>query len=719
MRVGHAGPVDPGLGGIDRSERHQRPETDETQQPADQPPTRGWAKQGGAVYVNLRVLDFLVALVGQRQNLVRSEARQRVQIHRLREELDPLPSQVPSLDELARRYGWSARYDRRLPSPDASDPIMQFPYGLSAFATLIQDGYFYQDRTDRIPLLENAGRQLIFIRPRRFGKSLLLSMLEHYYDVNQANQFNALFGHLAIGKTPTPLHNQYFVMKWDFSLVKAQGDVKDIEAALHRHINTAIKACAAEYGWRDIEITPDDAVDSLSSLLIRVRQENHRLYLLIDEYDNFANDVLMAGRKQEYYQALLYGEGLLKTVFKAVKAAAGGQGLDRVFMTGVLPVVLSDMTSGYNVGENIYLKAAFNDLCGFTEAEIAAVLERLAGEGASWSPGDALETMRTFYNGYCFSETGGERIYNPTLSLYFLKALRTKGGYPPEMLDENLAMDRSKLAYIAQLPHGEAVLIQALNGEEGVIIPRLARRFGVADVLDAVKDQPFMASLLYYFGVLTFAGRGVLGKAILNIPNLVARSLYVERLRELWLPTFEDRDTIPRLAETVYLTGDLAPLVDFIERRYLPVLSNRDYRWTNELLVKIAFLTLLFDDRIYMMVSETEVDHGYSDLSLIVRSDMRRFQALDLLLEFKYLSLKDLGLTGEQVRGQTPAELAALPLVQTKLAEAGDQAQRYGAALQARYGLTDLRLLAVVGVGLERVVWQAVKGAGTTHSPSA
>jgi hypothetical protein len=369
---------------------------------------------------------------------------------------------------------------------------------------------------------------------------------------------------------------------------------------------------------------------------------------------------------------------------------------------------MSDMTSGYNVGENIYLEPAFNDLCGFTEGEIAAVLARMAAEGGSWSPADALETMRTFYNGYCFSETGGERLYNPTLSLYFLKALQTKGRYPQEMLDENLAMDRGKLAYIAQLPHGEAVLIQALNGAAGVIIPRLARRFGVADVLDAVKDQPFMASLLYYFGVLTFAGRGVLGKAILQIPNLVARSLYVERLRELWLPTYEDRQTLPRLAETVYLQGDLAPLVDFIEQRYFPILSNRDYRWTNELLVKMAFLTLLFDDRLYMMVSETEVDHGYIDLSLIVRSDMRRFQALDLLLEFKYVSLKDLKLSGEQVRELSREALAGLPKVEEALQAAAEQARRYGANLRERYGLTDLRLYAVVGVGLERVVWRAV-----------
>ena len=588
---------------------------------------------------------------------------------------------------------------------------MKFPYGLSDFATLIQEGYFYQDRTDRIPQLEDAGRQLIFVRPRRFGKSLLLSMLEQYYDLNRAGQFEALFGPLAIGRNPTPLHNRYFVMKWDFSLVKAQGDVKDIEAALHQHLNDRIAKFQRYYAKRltaPMPIHPDNALSSWEATLTAISETPHKLYLLIDEYDNFANEVLMTGRKQEYYEALLYGEGLLKTVFKAVKAAAGGQGLDRAFITGVSPVVLSDMTSGYNVGENIYLTDTFNDLCGFTEGEIAAVLERLAAAGGSWSAAAALETMRTFYNGYCFSEDGGERLYNPTLSLYFLKHLQARGRSPQRLLDENLAMDRNKLVYISHLPHGEELLIQALDGDKGVVIPQLARRFGVQDVLTAVKDPPFMASLLYYFGVLTLAGRGVLGQAVLQIPNLVARSLYVERLRDLWLPTYEDRQTMVRLAEAVYLRGELGPLCAFIEQRYFPVLSNRDYRWTNELLVKIAFLTLLFDDRLYMMVSETEVDHGYVDLGLIVRPDMRRFQALDLLFEFKYIGLKDLGLSGEQLHAPDPDELAALPVVAAKLREAEDQARRYGAALRERYGLSDLRLFAVVGLGIERVVWRAV-----------
>ncbi|NCC30023.1 MAG: AAA family ATPase, partial [Gammaproteobacteria bacterium] len=335
---------------------------------------------------------------------------------------------------------------------------MRFPYGLSDFGKLIREGYFYQDRTDRIPLLEAAGDQLLFIRPRRFGKSLLLSMLECYYDLGRAEQFDALFGSLAIGRDPTPSHSRYFVMRWDFSLVKAQGEVRDIEAALHQHINDRILRFQQDYADQlttPIVLHADNAISTFESALTVVSQTPHKLYLLIDEYDNFANEVLMA--KREHYEALLYGEGLLKTVFKAVKAGAGGQGLDRVFITGVSPVVLSDMTSGYNVAKNIYLEPEINDLCGFTEPEIAAVLTRLASDGADWSHAEALDTMRTFYNGYRFSEDAEARIYNPTLSLYFLEHLDKRGRYPRRMLDENLAMDRAKLVYIARLPHGEAL----------------------------------------------------------------------------------------------------------------------------------------------------------------------------------------------------------------------------------------------------------------------
>jgi hypothetical protein len=449
----------------------------------------------------------------------------------------------------------------------------------------------------------------------------------------------------------------------------------------------------------DIEIS-SNALSSFRSALLAINSTAHKIYLLIDEYDNFANEVLTTRNIE--YKALLHGEGLLKTVFKAVKAAASGQGLDRVFITGVSPVVLSDMTSGYNVATSIYLEPEFNTLCGFTETEIAEILEKIAPKLAS----EALDTMRTFYNGYCFCEDADDKIYNPTLSLYFLSRLQKRGKYPSVMLDENLSMDRNKLVYISRLPHGEDVLIKALSGGDSVVIPQLANRFGVEDMLTAVKDETFMVSLMYYFGILTFSDRiGGFGKWKFRIPNLVAKKLYVERLQELLLPTYEDKQEISSVAETFCLTGNLQPLCDFLENRYFPILSNRDYRWSNELIIKIAFMTLLFNDNIYMMLSETEADRGYVDLSLIVRPDMRKFQALDLVLEFKYIGLKELGMTGAELKTLSREELADLPLVKLKLNEATIQAKTYTESLSDRYQLDGIRAFSVVALGFERVVW--------------
>ena len=259
---------------------------------------------------------------------------------------------------------------------------MKFPYGVSDFYQMVTEGYFYLDRTDRIARLEDLGKQLLFLRPRRFGKSLLLSMLANYYDVARADQFELLFGRLAIGRAPTPLHNQYFVMRWDFSLVAAQGTAEDITQALYRHVNARIHDFAVRYQDRlssPVEIFPTDAVASFESSLTAMRHTPYKLYLLIDEYDNFANELAMGGHPagKKRYDALLRGEGTLKTLFKAVKGGASGFGVDRVFITGVSPVVLSDLTSGYNVSETITLQPEFNDLCGFREDEIAVTLRQI------------------------------------------------------------------------------------------------------------------------------------------------------------------------------------------------------------------------------------------------------------------------------------------------------------------------------------------------------
>ncbi len=594
---------------------------------------------------------------------------------------------------------------------------MKFPYGICDFEKILTNDYFYVDRTDKIPVIEKTGEYLLFLRPRRFGKSLVLSMLENYYDVAKAQQFEQLFGRLKIGKAPTPRHNQYFVMNWDFSAVDSTGSAEDIRQRLHDHINGCIEhfsACYQDFLAHDIELHPTNALRSLQSLLAALQSTPYKLYLLIDEYDNFANEVMMAGKSdsRDRYEALIQGEGALKAVFKAVKTGTKGLGIDRIFITGVSPVVMSDISSGFNIAKNIYLNPKFNDLCGFWEAEILTALQQIALECGfdEQQVNEALAMMRAFYNGYCFFYDQKSKLYNSTLALYFLEHLQEICQYPRQILDDNLTMDRNKIIYISQLPHGEEVISAVLNEEKPFAIAELSNRFGVNDILTGTKDTPFMASLLYYFGVLTFDGYSTSGELILKIPNLVMRKLYVEQLQDLFLPDWTAKEQVRGIAQAFYQTGNLHPLCQFLTQSYFKAFNNRDYRWTNELTIKTAFLTLLFNDTFYIMDSEPALGRQYADLTMRLRPDMRRYQLLDFLIEFKYIKLKKLGLTAEQLKQVSDEELKAKEIVKEKLAESEKQLKTYRQTLQSCYG-NQLRLhsYSVIAVGYERIIHCEIK----------
>ena len=595
---------------------------------------------------------------------------------------------------------------------------MRFPYGVCDFNKIITDKLFYCDRTDRIASLENTGYYLLLLRPRRFGKSLLLSMLENYYDLAKKEKFQDLFGHLLIGKNPTPLHNKYFILKWDFSCVDPSGSAENIKKAFHNHINACIRSFRINYEdylHRKIEIDSDDAVSSIKSLLDVVRKTPYPVYLLIDEYDNFANEVMMGVRreKKDIYEALVYEEGPLKTLFKAVKSSTDGSGFDRSFITGVSPVVMSDITSGYNIAKNIYLDSEFSDLCGFYENEIEKALKTVSAECGlkEKDAEDALDLMRIYYNGYKFAPDAAESVYNPTLAIYFIEAFLRTCKYPRKMLDSNLAADDAKLRYISQIPKGEQLLLDLMKKGHSLIISDLSDRFGIEQMLtDRSKDFVFMSSFLYYFGVLTIEDETEDGELILRVPNLVTRSLYVERIQQMLLPEPVDRDDGIFAAKQLYAKGNMEPLCEFVEQRFFKVFHNRDYRWANELTVKTAFLTLLYNDILYIIDSEKDAGRGYADLTMIIRPDMRRFKILDILIEFKYVSHKEAGLTGEEARGLSMKDLQAIPAMRAKMKEAKKQVKQYGDALEQKYDDLRLNRYAVVSLGFERLWWQEVKG---------
>ena len=437
------------------------------------------------------------------------------------------------------------------------------------------------------------------------------------------------------------------------------------------------------------------------------------VYLLIDEYDNFANEVMMSSSmKTERYESLVQKEGILKTVFKNVKASSSNSIFDRVFITGVSPVVMSDLTSGYNIAENIYFEPEYNTLCGFTQDEIYKLIEEIIDDGLDTRKEQikqAVELMRVYYNGYQFSLDAYETVYNPTLALYFFKQFHKSGKVPRNMFDDNLAMDAAKLVYISRIDGGRQLIIDLMEKEHEVVISEISRKFGIERMLsDKSHDKAFLVSFLYYFGILTISGETAVGEISLKLPNTVIKKLYIDHIHEMLIPEPAERDQGKDAAKLVYQKGEIDKLCHFVETRYFRVFHNRDYRWANELTVKTAFLTLLYNDILFIMDSEKEIDRRYADLTMIIRPDMRRFELFDVLIEFKFVSLSTAGLTGEEAKALSVEQLASHPKISSAMADAVEQVKDYSQILKKRYSATDFRLksFAVVSLGFERLCWK-------------
>jgi Predicted AAA-ATPase len=606
---------------------------------------------------------------------------------------------------------------------------MKIPYGVADFQTLRTEGYLYVDRSDRIAVVEELGKSLLFLRPRRFGKSLWLSTLACYYDLRLAGEHRDLFGDLAIGLRPTPLAHRYFVLRWDFSEIDPDPSPRAARAGMisrsqrlareiHAYLNTSIETFLIDYQ----EHLPalrlgEDALHNLDLLLANIRRTPYRLYLLIDEYDNFANEVLTAGRGS--YEELVHSDGPFKYLFKWVKAAIGRKGVDRLFITGVSPLVMSDVTSGMNIARNVYLKPVLADLCGFTDAEVDELLAAVLVERGDreLDASDTKRMMREWYNGYRFALGVAEKVYNPTLVFYFLLHLLEEGSFPDQMLDSNLAADEGKLEFLAGLAAGgevagledpgQVAVVDLIRKEEPLEIRQLLDRFTLKDLLErSAQDTSFLGSYLFYFGMLTLRMRKTEAKTVeLEVPNEVMHGLFVERLRKILIPLGASRSAADALLFAFLRSGDLEPLLDFIEARLFPTFSNRDAVRADELTVKTVFLTLLWNDVSYITHSEPELDHRYADLCLLRRPDARASSLWDLLFEFKRLSLKELGMSGEEVKSTPRAELIELPKVRETLDQAEKQLAAYRAALGRGRGETlKLRAFAVVALGFERLV---------------
>ena len=554
---------------------------------------------------------------------------------------------------------------------------MKLPYGLADFHRLITQGFTYVDRTAYIARMEEFGDALLFVRPRRFGKSLWLSTLANWYDLRTADQHPRLFGGLAAAADPTGTAHRYFVLNWNFSglgLRPARSDepaerLRHLANELNRYVNHTVRTFASDYREHlpeSVEID-DNALFTLGNLLAVLRRAGRPLCLLVDEYDNFANEIML--EDEAAYAGLVQADGPMKALMKRVKQATEGEGLERLVMTGVTPLVLSDLTSGLNIAQNVTLAPELNALAGFTEAEITELLERIrqerrgGGEPFEVEVDEALDMLRTWYNGYRFAPEAVEAVYNPTLTLYFLNHLRRRGTYPRQLLDTNLAADANKLEVISRAAAGKKVVVDLLRTSEPLQVEHIEDTFTLREMLSQVEESSaLLASFLYYFGMLTLVGETAGRRLLLAPPNLVVRGLYLGKILHLLLPDNEDPAAARKLGWELARRGELEPLLAFIEERLFPSFGRRDYLHLNELTVKTTFMALLFDDVNYVMLSEPSVPAadsapgastsprwGYADFVFLLRPDARESGLWDLVLEFKYIPLDKLGKNARQL----------------------------------------------------------------------
>jgi hypothetical protein len=523
---------------------------------------------------------------------------------------------------------------------------MKIPYGLSNFKQVITDGYTYVDKTDYIAKLEDSGRHLILLRPRRFGKSLLLSAMEYYYDTQHATEFDTLFGNLYLGKHPTPLKNSYQVLFMEFSGIGTEGGHAQVYQDFDREVANALKRFLQRYTYPAETLAVIEAEPSPHSKMKAFWRlvEGQKLLLLIDEYDHFANAILAAD--MQLFQRVVGKGGFVRSFYETLKTATQRGTVDRLFVTGVTPIMLDSMTSGFNIGENLSFHEDFNEAVGFTKTEVASLLQPLV-EICNLDPATLLADVTRWYNGYRFA-SAADTVYNANMVLYFIKNFRSKDcSYPKPMLDENIASDYGKILGMFSIGNRDenfAVLDELIS--MGEVTAQQRRKFD----FEKGFDRDDFISLLAYMGFVSLVRTSLSGE-VFGIPNYVVRELYfqyfkveLERRNQM---TISNR-AIALAVEVLALHDDIQPLITEMERA-LQLLSNRDAMGMDEKHIKVLLLTLLYQTSVYFIQSEREMNRKYPDIMLLERSPI----VVDYqhLIELKYSKQSD-GTTGWEAKRQ-------------------------------------------------------------------
>ncbi|WP_251861470.1 ATP-binding protein [Clostridium sp. Marseille-Q2269] len=513
--------------------------------------------------------------------------------------------------------------------------MKRIPYGISNFEVLREKNYLYVDKTSYIELLDRYAPYNFFIRPRRFGKSLFISMLESYYDINEKDKFEELFGDLYIGKNPTEERNSFLVWKISFAGIDAGHGEEELRNSFNSKVFlSAIKFLNKYSNLLDADTIPkgmesaEIIVQYISLLASKIKIP---VFVLIDEYDNFANE-LITGSKQSTYSGILHGEGFVKVFYKAIKDATADN-FNRIFMTGVSPIMLDDLTSGFNITMNYTLDQNLNAMMGFTRDEISCVMDE-AGIKNKEIREKICTDMTQYYNGYKFNEDS-KTVFNPDMSMYFLYNYSLYSRYPKEMIDNNVKTDYGKVNQLAYNFNDREALEEIMTtGETSTM---LVDRFNI-HTMYSVKEN--FKSLLFYLGMLTIKEQGPLG-TILKIPNYVIKTIYWEQyFQRINLEYNVQLQDIRIAVNEMRMNGNIHPLIEVVSA-ILEDLSNRDLIKMDEKNIKMMLLTLLGVDSTYFIKSEDENNKGYVDIMLKRKIQFKDITKFQWIIELKYIKESD------------------------------------------------------------------------------
>ncbi|MBF8984595.1 AAA family ATPase [Lutibacter sp. B2] len=511
--------------------------------------------------------------------------------------------------------------------------MMKLPYGISDFKTLREQNYLYVDKTKYIEMLEEYNsKYMFFIRPRRFGKSLFLSTLAYYYDINFKNEFGEIFKDLYIEKNPTKLRNSYFMLKLNFSGLNTQGK-KELEESFRITMIDGIISFINKYRVYLDELSilesrmkeMSDIKSILNALFEAVNKTKKKIYLIIDEYDHFANDIIAMG-DSEFYKDTVRAAGFVRDFYETVKIGTESV-IDRIFITGISPIMLDDLTSGFNIAANITMDEQMNESLGFTGKEVDYIMDSLGLKKE-----DLRISLKEYYNGYLFNIDGEERVYNSDMVLYYLTQLVKRKKPPKNLIDDNVKTDYGRLNRLISNEENKKVLNEIIMNEG--IVADIATRFS----FDRMYDEEYFVSLLFYMGLLTI-DRQERSRLLLKIPNYVVKTIFWEHMENMLKKEYninvETKELRLSIEEMAY-EGNLNPYIDYINKHVIKPLSNRDLMKIDERYIKVILFAYLVNSKVYRPISEKEVENGYIDIYL--EKDIRMPEVeYEWIIELKYI----------------------------------------------------------------------------------